>query len=124
LFTGNSTSCGCNHTKRPYESLYNCYIVNRAAKRNVSSSLTYEEFLEFTKQNACHYCGATVKWQAFSIGKKGSAYNLDRKDNNSGYTKENCVVCCKRCNRGKWNVFTYDEWYKMTKCFREEGKKC
>lgn len=39
-----------------------------------------------------------------------------------GYTKKNCVLCCKRCNGGKSNLFNYQEWRNMTKYFREERK--
>ena len=85
--------------------------------RKIEVSLTYEEFLEFTKTSKCFYCDAAVKWKEFSSG--GYGYNLDRKDNSLSYTKENCVVCCKRCNMGKRDTFTFEEWYGMTSYFRK-----
>ena len=40
----------------------------------------------------------------------GYTYNgIDRKDNNLGYEKANCVPCCKRCNQMK-NDMTMDEF--------------
>ena len=35
-------------------------------------------------------------------------YNLDRKDNSIGYSKNNCVVCCSTCNYIKGDKFTYE----------------
>ena len=35
--------------------------------------------------------------------------DLDRKDNNLGYVKDNLCICCYLCNRTKSNFFTYDE---------------
>ena len=56
-------------------------------------------FLEFTKINKCYYCDGDIKWHAYWVeGKRNNHYNLDRKNNNEGYTKNNCVVCCELCN--------------------------
>jgi hypothetical protein len=69
-------------------------------------------FLEFTNIKNCHYCNGDINWSEYqSINfQKSQAYNLDRKDNNLGYTKDNCVVCCGRCNLSKGDRFTYDNW--------------
>jgi 5-methylcytosine-specific restriction endonuclease McrA len=34
---------------------------------------------------------------------------IDRKDNEKGYTEENCVPCCKRCNGIKGEWLSYEE---------------
>lgn len=34
---------------------------------------------------------------------------IDRKDNSLGYTKDNSVPCCHKCNRAKMDM-KYDEW--------------
>ena len=88
------------------------FNILRSKARGYEVLLTYEEFLEFTKTLRCHYCFAEIDWT------KDQRYNLDRRNNDIGYTKENCVVCCPRCNYGKSNLFTYDEWYGMTSWFR------
>lgn len=108
LRSGNSRSCGCIRmeavTKRPYESLY-----NRLVGHNNDVTLTYEEFCEFTKQKLCHYCSSTLVWNV--SGRSSSyGYNLDRKNNLLGHSKENCVACCGNCNRTKGDRFTYEEF--------------
>ena len=44
---------------------------------------------------------------------------MDRKDNNKGYEKDNVVPCCWRCNNGRGNLFSYEEWYGMTGYLRK-----
>ena len=80
---------------------------------------SHEEFLEFTSTTSCHYCHAGITWTKFNVTKHGNAYNLDRKDHTKNYVKENLVVCCARCNWGKQDQFTYEEWYGMTAYFRK-----
>lgn len=107
LKTGNTQSCGCRKREiiqerqclRSYEALYRNFVRSAAHP----ASITYEQFVEFTKLTECHYCGDPVSWD-------GTAYNLDRTDNDQGYTVDNCVVCCARCNIGKSKNFTYEEW--------------
>lgn len=84
--------------------------------RVLEFNLTYEEFLDFVNTNNCFYCNKEVIWKDFSSQNFG--YNLDRKDNDKGYNKDNLVVCCKRCNMGKRDTFTFEEWYGMTAYFR------
>jgi 5-methylcytosine-specific restriction endonuclease McrA len=101
--------CGFSNRSRPYEALYNT-IANLAKRRHLEVSLSYEEYLEFTKTEECHYCGEILLWKAFG---KMNGHKLDRKDNSLGYSLENCVVCCPRCNRAKSNHFTYEEWVQI-----------
>lgn len=75
--------------------LYKQYAFNAKA-RNLEYSLSPEQFVSIA-QNSCHYCGDAPG--NFSSGYK---YNgIDRVDNNKGYFIENCVACCKICNRAK-----------------------
>ncbi len=84
-------------------------ILKRAIKSSkYKSDLTLENYFELSKITACHYCGASIPWS-----NKSSAYFLDRKDNKIGYMKDNCAVCCTRCNFAKGNRFTYSEWKKI-----------
>lgn len=94
--------------KRPYESLYNTFV--DANKGRYQVDLTYEEFREFTKHDRCHYCDAKITWAEYNRNANGYRYNLDRKDNTLGYSKDNLVACCLRCNYGKGFSFSYEQW--------------
>ena len=89
---------------RPKEALYNRLKDSAKIRQHDAKVLSYKEFLEFVKINYCHYCDNKVYWD------KASTYNLDRKDNNKWYEKENLVVCCGDCNYTKGNRFTYEEF--------------
>lgn len=103
----------------PYEALYNS-LRKLCKEKNKDITLTYEDFRDIAeKHNECHYCKSEVKFAIRNISKNGSRYNLDRKDNSVGYTKDNCVPCCWRCNNGKGDRFSYEEWYGMTEYFRK-----
>jgi len=132
--SGCTTSCGCRkrevdkergrqlglknigrsnaHKKRPYEVLYN-KLLNGAKKRGHKVELTYEQYLEFVEKD-CHYCDAKLSWVKHNTHKAALAHYIDRKDNTLGYSKDNCVACCPRCNWGKGDSFTYEEWVVMT----------
>ena len=81
--------------------------------------MTLQDFLSFTTTKNCHYCGAELEWSKFNRKGENKSYYLDRKDNDEGYTKINCVVCCRRCNWIKGNEFTYSEMLKLGKSVRE-----
>ncbi len=104
---------------RPFESLYNHLKNSRARYAEIPVHLTYEEFLEFTNIRECHYCGDPVYWTEYNLNGKSCATNLDRKDNNLGYSKSNCVVCCLPCNRTKSNRFAYEEFVIMMRALRD-----
>ena len=104
--------------KRPFEALFNVFK-RKTIKDGRDNSLTYEQFLAFTDQKTCHYCTEPVYWADFNLTKNGSAYNLDRKDNSAGYSSDNCVICCWKCNESKKDNYSYEEWYGMTAYFRK-----
>jgi hypothetical protein len=100
---------------RPYEALYRAML--RSAKITESlCTLTYEDFLGFVTEQNCHYCSAQLNWG-------GQAYNLDKKVPEDGYTVENCVTCCKRCNRAKSNLFNYEQWLAIGTFIQENRNK-
>ena len=135
LRSESSTSCGCGKYKngghsrlRPFESLFR-KVMKYARGKELNwgpSALAYEEFLEFTSQPSCFYCGDALVWNPYNGAYAryvSQQYNLDRKDSTKGYCKENCVVCCKTCNFGKGNRYTFEEWSCMTyalRCLRKE----
>jgi hypothetical protein len=111
LTCGVTKSCG-QCVNPPFSALYH-WLVYSAEKRKLSLDLTFEEFIEFTKQSQCHYCETSIFWASSTRRFGQFATNLDRKDNSLGYSKTNCVVCCHRCNRGKGELFSYEEWVIM-----------
>ena len=123
-------SCGCERIRllskrnskaslRPYEALFNLF---RTHTKHRTNSVSYKRFLNFTKIRTCHYCGSMVFWQKYGTRNGRQGYNLDRKDSAKGYSFGNCVVCCKRCNTGKGNLFTYEEWKKIGDLIRSWKK--
>jgi len=125
LQKGTSSSCGCTRgvrKLRPFESGLNL-LIRQATKRKYAVNLTYDEYLEFTKIKNCHYCNNYIDWAPFNMIKnKACGHHLDRKDDSLGYSKENCVVCCPRCNWAKGWYFTYDEWLQLGNVIRTWSK--
>lgn len=58
----------------------------------------------------CHYCLGPL--DETGIG-------LDRVDTDGGYTPNNVVPCCGRCNSVKLDHFTYDEMMRLSEAIRE-----
>lgn len=76
--------------QKPTSGKYRQYI-DSAALRGHYFALTEGEFTQLT-ESKCTYCGGVS-----GNGKVG----VDRKDNSKGYTVENCLPCCWRCNQAK-----------------------
>lgn len=66
--------------------------------RNLVFELTEDEFINLKKQ-PCKYCGEYYK--DFING-------IDRVDNNEGYSRNNCIPCCRTCNIMKSNLTKED----------------
>ncbi len=112
--------------KRPYEALYLTF--KKEAQRTDRSKphkvlLTYEQFLKLTETTECHYCGDPIQWTKFNLSKNSQASNLDRKDSAGDYTQSNVVVCCSRCNWGKSDKFSYQEWVVVGKALKFSRKQ-
>lgn len=101
---------------KPFEYTYKTFI----KKAKLYSNLTYTEYLEFTNIPECHYCNDKIEWKSYTPNKSREwKYYLDRKDNNIGYTKDNCVVCCTQCNYIKGNRFTYEEFLLLSPALKD-----
>ena len=73
---------------------YRC-LYNNFKRLNKGECMTFEDFLVFMEDTKCHYCSAPVS--------------------------RNCVTCCMRCNRGKNENFTYDQWVEIGKVIQTWG---
>lgn len=62
----------------------------------------------------CHYCGSppsngqAIERKGFE-GEKHYYQGIDRIENSLGYTKENCIPCCIKCNKIKSDILSYEE---------------
>ena len=82
--------------------LYTIYGKN-AHRRDLPFELSEQRFLDLTKSN-CYYCGSTPA-TVVKRGKDIYVYNgIDRKNNTIGYTINNSVSCCGRCNKMKFDL--------------------
>jgi 5-methylcytosine-specific restriction endonuclease McrA len=74
--------------------------------------LTFEQWRSLVIGQVCHYCGGPLP----EVG-----YAIDRKDNNLNYIYDNCVPCCKNCNRTKGRYLSYEEMLLIAR-IRKEAK--
>ena len=85
----------------------------QALWRGIEWQLTVNDFQERSDQ-PCHYCAESgTKICRRKHIKSVFVYNgLDRLDNTLGYSRPNCVPCCKKCNYAKhsMNVKEFKEW--------------
>lgn len=108
LASGKAKSCGClsqavlqsDISKREAGIRAVLRVYNYSAKeRGLDFSLDRETFERLTTSN-CVYCG--VEPLQFQTRFSEFKYNgIDRVDNTKGYVLENCIPCCKVCNRMK-----------------------
>ena len=130
LRSGNTKSCGysTNHPEKDKKNILTSYkglfysYKRHAKERNLVFDLQLLDFIKILSQN-CIYCGK-VPSQLYQIlnakTKKIRSgipvlYNgIDRVDNSKGYVIDNCVSCCKQCNRckGKMTTIEYKNWIK------------
>ncbi len=87
-----------------------------AKKRDYEFTLSKKEFRDIIYK-PCYYCGEPPSNDFFNIYRNG----VDRIDNTKGYTLQNSVPCCTRCNLGKHNL-TKQEFYEWIKKVYENSK--
>ena len=115
LRAGKRKSCGCRSEARIIETgfnrLFSIYKRFASRRKKKTFSLSRETFESLMTGN-CHYCNLEPKQvlKRLKTDKIQVIYNgIDRVDPKLGYSKENCVSCCKYCNRAKSDL-TLDEW--------------
>ena len=105
----------CTQLKKPYMYIFN--ELKKHKKKGPTVKITFDEFLDLIKTKKCHYCGDDLNYEEYSRvwGKTNSrAHQLDRKNNNIGYLKDNLVTCCWDCNRLKSDKYTYEEFIQFS----------
>jgi 5-methylcytosine-specific restriction endonuclease McrA len=115
-----SDTCNCVKGVRDtnthnISSLYHRYA-SGAKTRGYNFDLTGQAFFDLVSSN-CHYCGSEPSQTHRRVRKVKKdfifIYNgIDRKNNELGYTPDNCVTCCAICNRAKKDIsYTeFKEW--------------
>lgn len=113
LNSGQIKSCGCSKLvanskrKKPdYFNSKNAIMINykrQAKAREIDFLLSREDFFDFLCLN-CHYCNSLPSNTYYGFLYSG----IDRVDSKNGYTKDNCVPCCKVCNLAKSNMGVVD----------------
>jgi hypothetical protein len=109
LRTKNTQSCGClqkENRLQPFgDATFNQIWHNykySSKNRNIDFCLQKDDVRNLIQQN-CFYCGIEPYQVVKSNCNNGdTVYNgIDRIDSSKGYTLDNCVPCCGRCNVAK-----------------------
>lgn len=116
-------SCGClRRIEKGEANLKRVFrgYQNEAKRKYLSFNLSLNEFKKLTSSN-CFYCGVEPRQRSYRKFSNGEyLFNgIDRKDNLSGYTKENSLPCCFICNRAKGDM-SYKEFILWIKRIKEK----
>lgn len=106
IIKGRSRSCGClrNEAVSLPQGEANFREILRSYKRGAKNrsyefNLSEDQFRDIIGRN-CFYCGIPpMQVTSFKNSNGPYTYNgIDRVNNSKGYTLDNCVACCKKCN--------------------------
>jgi len=95
--------------------------------------LLKQDFNNLIKEESCSYCGITLE-QIAQLGKnkqlnnkrsetRGYVLEIDRKEPNLEYTKDNCCMTCYWCNNAKTDEFTVNEFKEIAQGINAIWKK-
>lgn len=95
---------------------------SKAKKRHIIFTLNKEEFINwFNKQEkVCVYCERTEKEAIKDKNRHCNRLTIDRKDNQKGYSSNNIVLCCHRCNTIKSNEFSYEQMLRVGEIIKKK----
>lgn len=119
VLSGYSKSCGCMQVEMrkglgdrikkgcgeaAFNETYGQYKKS-ARMRGYAFELSKEQFREIITQ-PCIYCGETLTQEKTKRDANGTFKytGIDRYDNTKGYTLDNAVPCCCKCNRIKTDM--------------------
>jgi len=115
LRNGYTKSCGCLYRLKKGEAAFNILFgdLKRSAERRKHTwALSEEDVRQLTSQ-PCYYCGREPQ-QSRIVRRRGVngdylCNGIDRVDNSKGYSKDNVVPCCSKCNVAK-HTMTREEF--------------
>ena len=101
-------------------------VMGGAKRRNLLVEITKEQFVSWYvgAEKTCFYCHRTteqVDERNDYFAKRSKRLTVDRLNNDTGYSIDNIVLCCYRCNMIKGDFFTKDEMLEIGKIIQ---KKC
>jgi len=124
-------SCGCLRSERRLSGGKNppgLNIINKlvsdyitgAKHRGYSNTLTWDEHVYLFKQN-CYYCNLPPSNILKAYNSSYIYSGIDRIDNTIGYTIDNVVSSCKKCNIAKFSgtQLNFIKWIKSLYEFKE-----
>jgi hypothetical protein len=93
------------------------HLKNKSKRRNIEFNITKEDFIRWynNQEKKCCYCNRTEKEVINDANQKSYRLTYDRKDNNKGYTIDNIILACYRCNMIKSAEFTFEQMLKIGK---------
>lgn len=124
---GHSKSCGCKmntfavNRRLPENLALKRLLLHRykksAKERGHSFDLQLEDFINKVESN-CYYCNSSREESInFISNSKDESYKyqyngIDRVDNTKGYSNDNTVPCCTKCNLAKrqMNISEFKQW--------------
>ena len=104
----------------------------RCYKTSFEKMLPHDYFEDLLSGDRCGYCHITVGDinELISMEKifkkretRGFTMEIDRKDPNKEYSKENVVLCCCWCNSAKTDEFTESEFKAIASGIKEVWQK-
>lgn len=91
----------------------------RAANKAIPFTLDFLEFKELIQRD-CIYCGSSPdNLYKGARGYRMPYQGLDRLNNSEGYTLENVVPCCEKCNAIKSDLLTPREMLAAIKAIKK-----
>jgi len=90
------------------------YLRKHGDSRAKPFLLKKEEFIKWydVPNKKCHYCGipeGRLKLVADKYGSRWRRLTIDCKKNTGGYTMDNIVLACDKCNITKNNILSYED---------------
>lgn len=117
----------CTQKIRPYEHILNELKHSCKKKGKYEMTIDYVNFIKIIESKKCHYCNTLLQFNPYTRDENSKyvsrAYQLDRKNNNLGYTVENVVPCCWNCNRIKSDIYSYEEFLLLSPILKEIIKR-
>ncbi len=96
----------------------------RSKRKNTNIHITEIVFINWynNQEKKCYYCNRTleeIKQNSIETERnKKCRLTIDRKDNNEGYSLDNIVLACNRCNMTKSSYFTEQEMLEIGKIIK------